>query len=245
MKPAKTDALGAKAAALRKALAALGSPAKAAAAARFFKTGPGQYGEGDRFLGVTVPEQRALTAHYLDLPLRDLRGLLRSPIHEERLSALLILVKRFSREDEAGRESILRLYLGNSRFVNNWDLVDQSAHEIVGAWFLDKDRAPLYRLIESPMLWERRIAIVATYRFIRAGESKDVQALAARLFRDPEDLMHKAGGWMLREMGKRVSVEDLRAFLGRHAPAMPRTMLRYAIERLPQAERKRWLSIKA
>lgn len=225
-----------------KALKDLGSPERAKASARFFKTAPGQYGHGDKFIGVTVPEQRQVARQFRDLPLAETLALLQSPIHEERLTALIILVGQFARakQDPARREAIVKAYLKHLKWVNNWDLVDSSAGYILGVWLLDKDRRLLYKLVRSKVLWERRVAMIATQAFINAGDSADALKLAALLLDDPEDLMHKAGGWMLREVGKRVSREDLRAFLRRHAAKMPRTMLRYAIEHLDKAEQKRW-----
>jgi 3-methyladenine DNA glycosylase AlkD len=229
---------------LREALRKLGSPAKAASALRFFKAGPGQYGEGDKFLGVTVPEQRKLVREFRGLPLAECLALLKSPWHEERLTALLLLGDQFTRakKDPALRDKIAQAYLKHLKWVNNWDLVDSSAPVILGAWLKDRDRSLLYKLVRSKRLWERRVAMVATQHFINAGESADALKLAALLLDDKEDLMHKASGWMLRELGKRVSREDLRAFLTQHAARMPRTMLRYAIEHLPEAERKRWMA---
>jgi 3-methyladenine DNA glycosylase AlkD len=242
MKKALKVGTGAKAAELRSVLAALGSAKKAQAAARFFKTGPGGYSEGDRFLGVSVPEQRRVAARFKDLPLKEALALLKNGAHEERLMALMIWGLQFkAAEDEAVRAGIVEAYLANTRHINNWDLVDDSAAPILGAWLKDKDRALLYRLVASPLLWERRIAVVATHHFIRAGESKDALRLARLLLDDQEDLMHKAAGWTLREVGKRVSRDDLSGFLGKHAHKMPRTMLRYAIEHYPETERKRWM----
>ena len=233
----------AKAADVRSVLAALGSAKKAQAAARFFKTGPGGYSEGDRFLGVTVPEQRKVAARFKGLPLKEALALLKDGAHEERMMALMIWGLQFkAAEDEAVRAGIVKAYLANTRHVNNWDLVDHSAAPILGAWLQDKDRALLYQLAASPLLWERRIAMVATHHFIRAGESKDALRLARLLLDDQEDLMHKAAGWTLREVGKRVSRDVLSGFLGRNAHRMPRTMLRYAIEHYPEEERKRWLA---
>jgi len=227
---------------LRLALARLASPARAKSSAGFFKTGPGQYGEGDRFLGVTVPQQRALVRRFA-LPLAECVALLQGGAHEERLTALCFLVRLFERARSAPeREAVVEAYLANLRWVNNWDLVDSSAPQILGAWLQDKSRALLHRLARSPVLWERRVAILATFHFIYQGESAETLALAAKLLGDPEDLLHKAVGWMLREVGKRVSLADLRGFLSQHAARMPRTALRYAIERLPAAERKRWLA---
>lgn len=218
------------------------SPARAKANAWFFKTAPGQYGHGDKFLGVTVPQVRAVARQFRELPLAETLKLLKSPWHEERLCALILLVGQFQRaKDEAGREAVVKAYLKHLKWVNNWDLVDSSAGYILGVWLRDKDRGILYKLVKSKVLWERRVAMIATQGLINAGESKDALQLAALLLGDREDLMHKAAGWMLREAGKRVSVEDLRGFLGRFSDRMPRTMLRYAIERLGPAERRKWM----
>ncbi|MGE3404230.1 MAG: DNA alkylation repair protein [Vicinamibacterales bacterium] len=214
---------------------------RARAVARFFKCGPGEYGEGDRFIGVTVPAQRRVARQFRDLPLPEVDALLQSPVHEERLTALLILVDQFRRR-EAQRERIVRLYLRRLRFVNNWDLVDSSAPQILGAWLLDKPRGQLDRLARSKNVWRRRVAMVATLQFIVKGESADAIRIATLLLKDEHDLIHKATGWMLREVGKRAGEDALRAFLRRHAATMPRTMLRYAIERFPPAERARWLA---
>jgi 3-methyladenine DNA glycosylase AlkD len=230
--------------ALIAALKALGTPAKAKAAAGFFKTGAGQYGAGDVFLGVTVPERRKLARRYQALPLAELGKLLGSKLHECRLTALLILVRQFESGDAAAQARIARFYLANLKAVNNWDLVDSSAPYILGRHLLRRERAILYTLARSRDLWERRIAIVATLGLIRAGAFEDTLAIAAQLLGDPHDLIHKAAGWMLREMGKR-SPADLRRFLDRHAAAMPRTMLRYAIEKFPEPERKAYLAIRA
>jgi 3-methyladenine DNA glycosylase AlkD len=222
-------------------LKSMGSPAKAAHSLRFFRTGPGEYGEGDRFLGLTVPEIRAIERQSRDLPLTEVDRLLQSEWHEARLLALLILVHRYTKGDTSTRQKVYRLYLDRTDRINNWDLVDSSAPGIVGAHLRDRaDRAKvLDRLARSRSLWERRIAIVATLHFIRAGELADTMRIAAQLLDDDEDLIHKAAGWMLREAGKK-DVGALRAFLDRFAPAMPRTMLRYAIERLPEEERRRY-----
>jgi 3-methyladenine DNA glycosylase AlkD len=206
---------------------------------RFFKTGPGQYGEGDVFLGIRVPVLRKVAKAYAHIGTETAAELLRSPIHEERLLALLILVNAFAATPE-NRHGIYQLYLDHTRWVNNWDLVDSSAPYIAGAWLADKDRSPLYRLAGSESLWERRIAIVATFHFIRRGEFADTLNVAERLLTDKHDLIHKAVGWMLREVGKR-DLGSLESFLRAHHRAMPRTMLRYAIERLPENERRVYL----
>lgn len=214
-------------------------PARAAALQRFFKTAAGEYGAGDRFLGLTVPAVRAVAANYGWLPLRDVEALLQSPWHEARLLALLILVQQYARTPKA-RGTIYRLYLRNTHRVNNWDLVDLSAGQIVGAHLAERDRAILHRLARSRSLWERRIAIIATGNYIRRGQFSPTLRIARLLLDDPHDLIHKAVGWMLREVGKRDrAVEE--AFLRRYAHRMPRTMLRYAIERFPERLRRRYL----
>jgi 3-methyladenine DNA glycosylase AlkD len=226
---------------VRNELQRLKNPAKAKVLAGFFKTGPGQYGEGDLFLGITVPAQRLVAKKFAGLPLPEFQKLVRSTIHEERLTALLILGMKFQREKEQ-RPKIVAAFLRNLKWVNNWDLVDSSAHQILGAWLLDRDRALLYELAKSKVIWERRLAMVATYHFISKGEDKDAFAIAELLMKDEHDLMHKAAGWMLREAGKRVSEDRLRQFLKKNAARMPRTALRYSIERFSKAERGRWLT---
>lgn len=232
-----------RAADVRAELGDLGDAERARSSARFFKTGIGEYGEGDRFIGVTVPAQRAVARRQRALPLSQIGVLLRSPIHEERLTALLILVEQYAAGTPEEQSERARFYLANAKRVNNWDLVDSSARDILGAHLVRRNRAVLRRLARSSCLWERRIAIIATFAFIAAGESKDTFQLAALLLDDDHDLMHKATGWMLREVGKRVSEDALRGFLERHATRMPRTMLRYAIERFPESERTRWRTL--
>lgn len=204
----------------------------------FFKTGKGEYAEHDQFLGVSVPILRRIAKEYLDLPLNELALLLASPMNEERLFALLILVHRYEKKDE--KEMIYQFYMKNRQYVNNWNLVDASAHFIVGAHLIHTDKAPLLSLATSSILWERRIAIVATWYFIRQGQLEWTFHLSTLLLHDEHDLIHKAVGWMLREAGKR-DVDQLRNFLSEHAPTMPRIMLRYAIEKLDAAERKKYL----
>ena len=191
----------------------LADPDKAKILQRFFKTGPGQYGEGDVFAGITVPVTRKLVRKYRDISLGDTVELLQSPVHEERLLALLILVEKCRRGDDETRKRIYGLYLKNTRFINNWDLVDLSAEHIVGAYLDGTDRAPLYRLARSKSLWERRIAILATFHDIKQGNPDHTLALADVLMSDRHDLIHKAVGWMLREVGKRCSADTLREFL--------------------------------
>jgi 3-methyladenine DNA glycosylase AlkD len=227
-------------AALRKRLRAHASPEDAVFLQRFFKTGAGQYGEGDRFIGVRVPDLRRVCREGSAASLATIRALLRSRIHEERLLALLLLVQALAQSDEDGKREIYDLYLSNTRYVNNWDLVDLSAGPIVGAWLAERSRTPLSRLARSASLWERRIAIVATYHFIKRGELDVTFRIADLLLRDPHDLIHKAVGWMLRETGKRDGAA-LRGFLKERYRVMPRTMLRYAIERFAAEERGRYL----
>ncbi|MFC9687649.1 DNA alkylation repair protein [Kribbella sp. NPDC056951] len=202
---------------------------------RYFQLQPGGYGYGDQMAGVKLSTIRGLLKPYARaaIPLEDLEQALTSPIHEHRLAILCLLADRASRNKGNERPEIYDLYLRSTAYINNWDLVDCSASEIVGGHLLDKPRDVLTNLVHSESLWERRIALVATHWFIRRGESEDIYHLAPEVFDDREDLIHKAAGWMLREAGKRVSEEELRVFLDEHAPAMPRTMLRYAIERLP------------
>ena len=232
------------AATIMKQLRAAATPDKATVLARFFKTGPGQYGEGDRFLGVTVPEQRGIAKQARDLPFTEVEKLLGSPYHEARLTGFLVLTYAFERADEAGRREIHVFTLAQRAAMNNWDLVDVIAPVIIGGWLLERpaDRKLLRKYAKSPDLWERRIAIVSTLAFIRAGDFADTLAISETLLGDRHDLIHKATGWMLREVGKR-DVTVLRGFLEEHAARMPRTALRYAIERLPEAERRAWLAV--
>ena len=225
---------------IKSRLKALADPEKAAHAQRFFKTGPGEYGEGDRFHGIRVPELRRLAREFRDLSLTETSKLLKSPIHEERLLALLILVDQYQNGDQKNRSRIFDTYLRNTRHINNWDLVDLSAEHIIGAHLYNRERDLLDQLARSDSLWERRIAIMATFHFIKKGEFEETLKIARLLLQDKEDLSHKAVGWMLREIGKReLKVEE--AFLRQHYRTMPRTMLRYAIERLPETKRQRYL----
>lgn len=226
---------------IRKELRVQGTPERAANLARFFKTGEGQYGYGDVFLGVTVPEIRAIVKKYYDLPLVDIVRLLHSPEHEFRLAALLLLVARFKRASSSEQKRIYALYCANTKWINNWDLVDLSAEHIVGAYLRGKSTAPLYRLARSKNLWERRIAIVATFHYIKKREPDETLRIATMLLGDCHDLIHKATGWMLREVGKRCGERTLCNFLDVHRATMPRTMLRYSIERLPEGVRKHYL----
>ncbi len=233
---------GATLANLRRAIHAAADPVRATHALRFFRTGKGEYGEGDRFLGLTVPMCRALVKEYYALPLSEALTLLHSSYHDERQIALLILAHQVAKGDAATRQTIVRTYLTNTRFVNNWDLVDCSAYTILGAQCVaEKNWGILKVFARSEMLWERRIAIVATYAFIRNGQYAPTITIARTLLRDDHDLIHKAVGWMLREVGKRDE-RTLTAFLDRHAQVMPRTTLRYAIERLTIQQRTHYLS---
>lgn len=216
------------------------TPEHAQVALRYFKTGPGQYGEGDRFLGVRVPELRKVVREFRTLVIAEVLKLLQSPWHEARALALLILVEQYKRGDAGTRETIFQLYLRNTAHINNWDLVDASAPHIVGAHVRDGDRSVLRRLAKSKSLWERRIAIIATQHLIRAGELDETLRIAALLIGDPEDLIHKATGWMLREVGDRDRAAAER-FLREHLARMPRTMLRYAIEKFPPDLRREYL----
>lgn len=223
---------------LKKELRASADPERARNLAWFFKTGKGQYGHGDRFIGLTVPAIRRIAHRYTHLPLTDIAKLLDSPIHEYRFAALEILVVQYEHEKST---AIFNFYLKHTKFVNNWDLVDTSAPYIVGQHLLTRPRKILYRLAKSKNVWERRIAMVSTMMFIRAGEIEDTFAIAKLLLADDHDLIHKAVGWMLREAGKQSAPALLR-FLNRNYSALPRTALRYAIERFPAAQRKRILA---
>ncbi len=225
---------------VRSRLRELGNEEHAKGLQRFFKTGPGQYGEGDIFIGIRVPEMRKVLKECRDLPAMEALPLLRSPIHEERLLALLIFVRDFGKGDESTRRQIYDLYLGNRKYINNWDLVDLSAPNIVGMFLAERDKTPLYELAESEVLWDRRIAVLATFYFIKCGEFSTSFEITEMLLADKEDLIHKATGWMLREIGKREEGAE-KAFLNKHCRVMPRTMLRYAIERFPEPERRMYL----
>ncbi len=226
---------------VRNRLRQLANKEKAVTLQGFFKTGPGEYGEGDVFLGITVPKLRKLVKECEGMPVTEMATLLKSGIHEERLLALLMLVREFSKGDAATQHKIYNLYRKNTRYINNWDLVDLSAPNIVGNYLLDKSRKPLYEFAKSRDLWKRRIAIMATLRFIKQNEFNEALIISKMLLADNHDLVHKAVGWMLREIGKRsLSVEE--KFLKQHYKKMPRTMLRYAIERFPEAKRQRYLN---
>ncbi len=218
----------------------LSNPEDALFLQRFFKTGPGQYGAGDLFRGIRVPVLRRLSAGNHAITLEEAAQLLRSSYHEDRLLALLILVRQYGKADEAGRAAIYALYLKSTHFINNWDLVDASAEHIVGAFLTDKCQDPLDHLAGSRSIWERRMAILATFHFIKRGRFEPTLRIAAKLLKDKEDLIHKAVGWMLREVGKR-DLQKEEAFLIAHCRQMPRTMLRYAIEKFPADKRQGYL----
>ena len=226
----------------RKDLRSFADAKKAAFFPSFFKTGKGEYGEGDTFLGVTVPDTRRVAKKHADLSFRELDALLASAWHEDRLLALIVLSNQFERANESERKKIVDFYLAHTDRINNWDLVDTSASRILGSYLLDKDTKVLDRLAKSKSLWERRIAMIATLAFTVEGDPMPALRIAERLLNDDHDLMHKAVGWMLREVGKRCSEADLTGFLEKHMRDMPRTTLRYAIERFPEARRKGYLA---
>ncbi len=224
-------------------LNSLADPEQAENLSRFFKTGRGQYGEGDLFLGIKVPVQRSLVKKFKALSLDDAIKLLKSKYHEHRLVALLLMVYRFEKvADEVEQKEIFEAYLANVKYINNWDLVDLSAPNIIGGFLISRNRDILFKLAVSDDLWEKRISVLATYAFIKRGEVKDTFAIADLLMKDKHDLIHKAAGWMLREAGKRVSEKEEKRFLETRYKSMPRTMLRYAIERFSEEDRTYFMS---
>ena len=225
---------------LRAELKKLGDKDKAAFVSRYFKTGKGEYGEGDILLGLTVPVMRKIAKKYLSLPLTEVTKLLKSKIHEERFVALEMMVMKYEKGTMGEKKLVADAYVHNLETVNSWDLVDTSAPYILGDYLLDRSRKILYKLAKSKNIWERRVAIVTTYTFIKAGDFTDTLAIAELLLSDSHDLIHKATGWMLREVGNKSEME-LKAFLQKHYKAMPRTMLRYAIEKFPPDVRKKYL----
>lgn len=233
---------------LQNEMLSLRNPAKAKLLQGFFKTGKGEYGEGDIFYGITVPQTRAIAKKYSKLNLTDAEELLRSKIHEERLCALLLLVENYEKKGvtEKEKEEIVKFYLKNTKLVNNWDLVDLSAHHILGEWLYmrKKKRKLLYTLAKSENLWERRISIITCFYFIKNKDYKDALKIAKIHLNDEQDLMHKAVGWMLREIGKK-DLEAEEEFLKKHYKKMPRTMLRYAIEKFSENKRQKYLKGKA
>ena len=206
----------------------------------FFKTGKGEYGEGDQFIGLKVPTQRKLAREFSDLSMTDITKLLKSPIHEERLISLFILVDKYNKADEKTKDDIFNFYLKNRKGINNWDLVDLSAPKILGKYLLKKDKTILFKFAVSINLWERRIAILSTLEFIKNGDYNTSLQICKILLNDGHDLIHKAAGWMLREIGKK-DLETEEKFLKANYKKMPRTMLRYAIEKFPETKRKKYL----
>ncbi len=230
---------------LRKELRQLADPQKAEVLQRYFKTGKGEYAEGDKFLGITMPDQRRLVKKYWkDFSTRAAAVLLKSMYHEERMSALLILIAKFQKANGKEKNEIFDLYLANTKFINNWDLVDISAPHIVGTYLEGKDKAILFKLAKSKSLWERRIAMLSTFCFIRNGDCRIALEIAEVLLGDKEDLIHKAVGWMLREIGKNCGREVEEEFLKKHYKIMPRVTLRYAIEHFDEQKRKYYLELK-
>ena len=225
---------------IKSRLKKLANKKNAEVAQRFFKTDPGEYGEGDKFLGIRVPVLRKLAKEYQTITVEEVEHLLKSSIHEERLLALFIIISIYSKGEEAVKKGIYELYLNNTEFINNWDLVDASAEYIVGDFLLNKGKNPIYRLAKSQNLWERRISIMSTFYFIKRGQYSETLKISKILLHNKEDLIHKAVGWMLREVGKRnLPLEE--EFLKEYYKEMPRTMLRYAVERFPESMRQRYL----
>jgi len=225
---------------IQKDLKKLANPEKAKILQGFFKTGKGQYGEDDIFLGIVVPEQRKVAKKYSNLNLGEIKKLLSSKIHEHRLVSLFILANQYQKADKQTKKKIFNFYLKNAKNINNWDLVDVSAPNIVGDYLLNKDKSILYKLAKSKNIWEKRIAIMATFSFIRNNGFDATLKISEILLEDEHDLIHKAVGWMLRELGKRnQAIEE--KFLKKYYKKMPRTMLRYAIERFSENKRKSYL----
>jgi 3-methyladenine DNA glycosylase AlkD len=233
-------------------LKAAASPERARQSAYYFKTGPGQYGEGDVFIGVSVPDQRKIAKHYYHLSLGEVEELLKSEIHEERFTAVIILVEQVKKADAITQKEIYNFYLANTDYINNWDIIDGSAPTIVGQYLWEnfaQKASPsqetmrvLTKLAKSKSIWERRIAILATLYFIKMGDINETFIIAEILLHDPHDLIQKAVGWMLREVGNSVGIEIEESFLKKHYHTMPRTMLRYAIEKFPELKRKAYLA---
>jgi 3-methyladenine DNA glycosylase AlkD len=219
----------------------ISSPERARSYQRYFKTGPGEYGEGDVFIGVAMPQQRSIAKKYTDLSTGEIKKLLDSKIHEERMVGLLILTYQYPIADAEAQRNIFNFYIDNTSRINSWDLVDVTAPKIVGAYLVDKDRSILLKLAQSKLLWDRRIAILSTVAFINRGEAEWTFKISELLLEDDQDLIHKAVGWMLREVGKKCGEEVEVGFLNKHYKRMPRTMLRYAIEKFSPTERDRFL----
>jgi 3-methyladenine DNA glycosylase AlkD len=225
---------------LRKEIKKNANPAQAKILSRFFKTGKGEYGEGDEFLGIKVPMSRSIAKQFKDLELEEIQELIKSPIHEERLIALFILTEQYRKADEQKKKIIYGVYLKNTKRINNWDLVDLSAEKIIGAYLFNKDKNILFKLARSKNLWERRITIMSTYHFIRNGFYDTTLEIADLLLKDEHDLIHKAVGWMLREIGN-LNLAAEERYLKNNYKNMPRTMLRYAIEKFPEKKRQAYL----
>lgn len=225
------------AAKVKSELKSLANPEKAKFLRRYFKTGKGEYAEGDKFIGITVPVQRIVAKKYSNLPLNEIQKLIKDPVHEARVTAVFILCGQYSNADDKKKKIFVDFLLTNKKFINNWDLVDSSAHQILGDYLINKPHKILFKLAKSGNVWDRRIAVVSTYAFIRKREYSSALKIFEMLLNDKHDLIHKAAGWMLREIGNR-NVEVLESFLEKHSPVMPRTMLRYAIEKFPEAKRK-------
>ncbi|HPS86362.1 MAG TPA: DNA alkylation repair protein [Spirochaetota bacterium] len=225
-----------KAETIKKELKKIADKDKAKHLAGFFKTGKGQYGEGDIFIGIRVPDQRKTAKLFFDTELHEIEKLLDDPIHECRLTALLILIEKFSKSDDIKKKEIVEFYLSKTSRINNWDLVDLSSHQILGNYYYSRDREILYKLVQSSSLWEQRIAVVSTYYFIKRNDFKEILTFSEMLLDHKHDLIHKATGWMLRETGK-MDLKILKKFLDKNHRVMPRTMLRYAIEKLDETEK--------
>lgn len=225
---------------VQKELRALADKTYAKECLRFFKTGKGEYGEGDVFLGIRVPDQRKIAKKYFSLPLKEVKELIKSKYHEERLTGLIILLHKYDKADEKSKELLFKEYIRHFNYVNNWDLVDVSCHKIVGAHLLKRDRKILYKWAKSNDLWTKRISIISTLWFIKFGEVKDTLAISDILLEDEHDLIHKAVGWMIREAAKK-EMKTVQAYLKTRYQKMPRTMLRYAIEKFPEKTRKAYL----
>ncbi len=228
---------------LKKELDELANKKQAQISQYFFKTGPGEYGEGDVFLGIKVPVLRKVAKNYYNLDLNDLKKLLKNKVHEQRFIALVILTEKFKQENKISQKNIFKFYLYNAKQINNWDLVDISASKIVGNYLINKKRNILYELAKSKNLWEKRIAIVSTHAFIRQNDLDDSFSLSKKLLADKHDLIHKAVGWTLREVGKKNQI-ILEKFLQKNISIMPRTTLRYAIEKFDEKKRKKYLQMK-
>ena len=230
-----------KAVTIKKELQKISDKDKALQLARFFKTGKGEYGEGDIFIGIKVPDQRMVAKQFIDTELSEIEKLLDDPIHECRLTALLILIGQYSKADENEKKYIIEFYLRKTSKINNWDLVDLSAHQILGSYCYTRNRDILYQLVKSSSLWEQRIAVVSTYYFIKKNDFQEIITFSEILLDHKHDLIHKATGWMLREAGK-MDLSVLIKFLDKHYKIMPRTMLRYAIEKLDESDRLKYMA---